>query len=43
MFGHRCEIFAGAYAATILNIPIIHIHGGELTYGAVDDKFDTSL
>ena len=36
--GDRYEIFAGAYAAAILNIPIVHIHG-ELTYGAVDDKF----
>ena len=37
--GDRYEIFAGAYAAALLNIPIAHIHGGELTYGAVDDKF----
>ena len=37
--GDRYEIFAGAYVASILNIPIAHIHGGELTYGAVDDKF----
>ena len=32
------EIFAGAYIMTLMNIPIAHIHGGELTYGAVDDK-----
>lgn len=37
--GDRFEIFAGAYAAAMLNIPIAHIHGGELTYGAIDDKF----
>ena len=37
--GDRYEIFAGAYVASVLNIPIAHIHGGELTYGAVDDKF----
>jgi len=36
--GDRFEIFAGAYAASLLNIPIAHLHGGELTYGAVDDQ-----
>ena len=36
--GDRFEIFAAAYTAAFLNIPIAHIHGGELTYGAVDDK-----
>tara|TARA_B100000902_G_scaffold395943_1_gene455650 strand:+ start:211 stop:1374 length:1164 start_codon:yes stop_codon:yes gene_type:complete len=36
--GDRFEIFAGAYAAALLNIPVAHIHGGELTYGAVDEK-----
>ena len=36
--GDRFEIFAGAYAAALMNIPIAHIHGGELTYGAIDDK-----
>lgn len=37
--GDRYEIFSGAYAASLLNIPIAHIHGGELTYGSIDDKF----
>jgi GDP/UDP-N,N'-diacetylbacillosamine 2-epimerase (hydrolysing) len=37
--GDRYEMFAGAYVASVLGIPIAHIHGGELTYGAVDDKF----
>ena len=36
--GDRFEIFAGAYTAALMNIPVAHIHGGELTYGAVDDK-----
>lgn len=37
--GDRYEIFAAAYSASLLNIPIAHIHGGELTYGSIDDKF----
>jgi GDP/UDP-N,N'-diacetylbacillosamine 2-epimerase (hydrolysing) len=37
--GDRYEIFAAAYSALIMNIPIAHIHGGELTYGAIDDQF----
>ena len=36
--GDRFEIFAAVYSASLLNIPIAHIHGGELTYGAVDDQ-----
>lgn len=36
--GDRFEIFSGVYAASILNIPIAHLHGGELTYGAIDDQ-----
>ena len=36
--GDRFEIFSGVYAASLLNIPIAHLHGGELTYGAVDDQ-----
>lgn len=35
--GDRFEIFAGAYAAALMNIPVAHIQGGELTYGAIDD------
>jgi UDP-hydrolysing UDP-N-acetyl-D-glucosamine 2-epimerase len=37
MLGDRYEILAAAVAATLLNIPIAHIHGGELTAGAFDD------
>lgn len=37
--GDRYEIFAAAYSASLLNIPVAHIHGGELTYGSIDDKF----
>jgi len=36
--GDRYEIFSAAYSACIMDIPIAHIHGGELTYGAIDDQ-----
>ena len=37
VLGDRYEIFAAATAATFAKIPIGHLHGGELTFGAVDD------
>lgn len=37
VLGDRLEAFAVATAATIVGIPIAHIHGGELTEGAMDD------
>lgn len=37
VLGDRYEIMAAAVAATLLNIPIAHIHGGEVTAGAFDD------
>lgn len=37
LLGDRYEIFAAAGTAVILNIPIAHIHGGEITQGAWDD------
>ena len=39
ILGDRYEIFAAAISSTILNIPIAHLHGGELTFGAIDDAF----
>lgn len=38
LLGDRFEIFAAAQAAMFAKIPIAHIHGGELTEGAVDDS-----
>ena len=35
--GDRFEILAAATAATLCRIPIAHIHGGEVTEGAIDD------
>ncbi|KAB2928672.1 MAG: UDP-N-acetylglucosamine 2-epimerase (hydrolyzing) [Dechloromonas sp.] len=37
VLGDRFEIFAAVQAAMFASIPIAHIHGGELTEGAVDD------
>lgn len=39
VLGDRFEMFAAAAAAVPFNIPIAHIHGGELSYGAIDDVF----
>jgi GDP/UDP-N,N'-diacetylbacillosamine 2-epimerase (hydrolysing) len=38
ILGDRTEILAFCIAAMNENIPIAHIHGGELTQGAVDDN-----
>lgn len=38
LLGDRYEILAAAQAALVARIPIAHIHGGELTEGAVDDS-----
>jgi len=37
VLGDRYEALAAAEAALLMAIPIVHIHGGELTEGAVDD------
>ncbi|MGE5111018.1 MAG: UDP-N-acetylglucosamine 2-epimerase [Acidobacteriaceae bacterium] len=37
VLGDRYEMFAAATAALPLRIPVAHIHGGELTLGAIDD------
>lgn len=39
ILGDRSEMLAAATAATIANIPIAHIHGGETTEGAYDESF----
>ncbi|MBC8304519.1 MAG: UDP-N-acetylglucosamine 2-epimerase (hydrolyzing) [Pelagibacterales bacterium] len=38
ILGDRFEVFACATAALINRIPIAHVHGGELTYGLIDDS-----
>ena len=37
LVGDRLETAAGALAATITGVPIVHLHGGEQTLGAFDD------
>jgi GDP/UDP-N,N'-diacetylbacillosamine 2-epimerase (hydrolysing) len=43
ILGDRYEIFQVAASATLFNIPIAHLHGGELTLGAYDDAFRHSI
>jgi len=43
VLGDRFEIFAAAQAAMMARIPIAHIHGGELTEGALDDAMRHSI
>ncbi|MCJ8007605.1 UDP-N-acetylglucosamine 2-epimerase [Lederbergia wuyishanensis] len=38
ILGDRFEMLAIAQTALVENIPIAHIHGGELTFGAYDDS-----
>lgn len=38
ILGDRFELLAVAQTALVMNIPIAHIHGGELTFGAYDDS-----
>lgn len=43
VIGDRFETHAAALAAIPFRIPVAHIHGGELTYGAIDEYFRHSL
>ncbi|MDI6813072.1 MAG: UDP-N-acetylglucosamine 2-epimerase [Desulfitobacteriaceae bacterium] len=38
LLGDRFEILAAAQAALIAKIPIAHLHGGEITEGAIDES-----
>ena len=37
ILGDRFEIFSAAIAARLLRFPIIHLSGGDITKGAIDD------
>ena len=37
ILGDRYDIFPAAIATHILQIPLAHIHGGEVTSGVIDD------
>ena len=43
LLGDRYEIFGVAGVASIMQIPIAHIHGGETTQGAFDEAFRHSI
>jgi GDP/UDP-N,N'-diacetylbacillosamine 2-epimerase (hydrolysing) len=43
VLGDRFEMFAAAIAAHIGLTPLAHIHGGEITEGALDDAFRHSI
>ncbi len=38
VLGDRLEVLAGALAGLTTNIPIVHLHGGELAPGDMDDR-----
>lgn len=39
ILGDRFEALAIAAAAAMMRVPVVHLHGGELTEGAFDDAF----
>jgi len=43
VLGDRFEMHCAAVASIPFNIPLAHIHGGELTYGAFDNELRHSL
>ena len=43
VLGDRFETFAATTSAFIAKIPIGHIHGGEITEGAIDDALRHSI
>ena len=38
LMGDRLDMLPAAMGLVPLNIPLAHLHGGELTYGATDDR-----
>lgn len=38
ILGDRYEMLSVAFAATMVRVPIIHMHGGEVSEGAIDDS-----
>lgn len=43
ILGDRFEALAAAQTAMILRIPVLHLHGGEITEGAYDDAIRHSI
>ncbi len=43
VLGDRFEMYAAVVAALPMRIPVAHIHGGEVTEGAIDDALRHSM
>lgn len=43
LVGDRLETAAAALAATLERVPIVHLHGGEVTEGAFDDQLRNAI
>lgn len=43
VLGDRYEVFAFSFVCTLYNIPIAHIHGGEISLGAYDNQFRNAI
>jgi UDP-hydrolysing UDP-N-acetyl-D-glucosamine 2-epimerase len=43
VLGDRFEMYAAAVAALPFKIPVAHVHGGEITQGAIDDALRHSI
>ena len=43
VLGDRYEIFAAVIPAMVARIPIVHLHGGELTEGLIDESIRHSI
>lgn len=43
VLGDRYEIFSFVISANIHGVPIAHLHGGEITQGAIDDSLRHSI
>ena len=43
VLGDRYEILASTISAHLCRIPVVHIHGGEVTHGVIDDAFRHSI
>lgn len=39
VIGDRYETLAAAQCACLMNIPVLHLHGGELSFGSQDNQF----
>lgn len=43
ILGDRFEMLAVAQTTLVMQLPIVHLHGGELTFGAYDDSIRHSI